>query len=498
MKNAGLNTKVSFMNSMRDKGLCANFLAVMTYERGDNAYKTREDLLGFLTHGSPKLRVLFGAIHETCFVGGSKLLVVEDVPFCAKFYEDCCRAAWIHCEVLHSKLNQAQRQKLLDDFNNSDSSLNVLIIMIEVASTGLNLQKASHRVLSLIPAKRSGPQMQAENRVLRVDQHKPVEINRVIVKNSHDLYREARQTSNVRLEIATKAHLPAMQLELVNVLNDHQQWLREFRKSEYASRLLGEDSKIESNGDIDDDENSVILGSDVVDEDQDPIMGTSEDIDTPEASTSDLINPKKSKKVDSCSDAHDSEDDDDEDDVDDDDFTPSPDNSSDDDDEEIEADGSELAGSESDDLGSDDEDMALNFEEDDLPNFMSMSKEERENFNQDDFFARQLLKLNSDHVYTDADLYNEAILNRAIELLHHKRQGQAQVTRAIGVHINYEALPPEVKAAARDEKEICLRREGSERFAQKKKAMSRLRISWSSKGKGVREVDGETKVGRYV
>ena len=496
MKNAGLNTKVAFMNSMRDKGLGADFLAVMTYERGDNAYRTREDLLGFLTHGSPKLRVLFGAIHETCFVEKTKLLVVEDVPFCAKFYEDSCRAAWIHCEVLHSKLNQSQRQKLLNDFNDSDSSLNVLIIMIEVASTGLNLQKASHRVLSMIPAKRVGPQMQAENRVLRVDQHKSVEINRVIVKNSHDLYREARQTSNVRLEIATKAHLPAMQLELLDVLNENQKWLKDFKKSDYALRLLGEDSKTESNGDEGDEEESAnhqLEG--VIHEDQSSFMGTS-DMDASETNTSNLIDRKKSKTRELFSDAHDDEDNDDENSDDDDDFTPSSAKSSDDD-EEFETNGSDILGSEIDDLESDDEDMALNIEEDDFPNFMSMTSEERENFNQDDFFARQLLKINADRVYTASDLYHEAVLNRAIDLLHHKRQGQSQVTRAIGVHINYEALPPDVKAAALDEKEICLRREGAQRLAQRKKAMSRLRVVWS-KRKADRAIEVQTNVGRYV
>ena len=493
MKNAGLNTKVAFMNSMRDKGLGAEFLAVMTYEKGDNAYRTREDLLAFLSHGSPKLRVLFGAIYETCFVEGTKLLVVEDIPFCAKFYEDSCRAAWIHCEVLHSKLNQAQRQKLLDAFNDSDSSLNVLIIMIEVASTGLNLQKASHRVLSMIPAKRIGPQMQAENRVLRVDQQKSVEINRVIVKNSHDLYREARQTSNVRLEIATKSHLPAMQIKLLNVLNDNQKWLKEFRKSDYALRLLGEDSKTESTGGEQDEEDGATHP--LEDEDLYPPIESS-DVDASETSTSNLIYRKKSKIRDSCSDAHDDDDNDEEesDDDDDFDFTPSSATNSDDD-EEYETDGS--LETDFDDLESDEEDMALNFEEDDLPNFMSMSNEERETFNQDDFFARQLLKLNADHVYTDVDLYNEATLNRAIDLLHHKRQGQSQVTRAIGVHINYEALPPEVKAAALDEKEISLRREGTQRLAQKKKAMSRLRVVWSKRNVD-RAVEVETNVGRYV
>lgn len=151
-----------------------------------------------------------------------KLLVVEDIPLCAKFYEGALRAAWIHCETLHSKLNYKQRQNLINDFNNKESTLQVLMIMVDVASNGLNLQKASKRVISMVPAKRANPQMQAENRVLRVDQENEVEILRVIVKNSHDQFRETRQTSNVRLEIASKAHLPAIREEIVLVLNEAQ------------------------------------------------------------------------------------------------------------------------------------------------------------------------------------------------------------------------------------------------------------------------------------
>ena len=82
--------------------------------------------------------------------------------------------------------------------------------------------------------------MQAENRVLRVDQENDVEIVRVIVKHSHDQFREERQTSNVRLEIASKAHLPAMREELVLVLNEAQQKLRELRETEQARALLAE------------------------------------------------------------------------------------------------------------------------------------------------------------------------------------------------------------------------------------------------------------------
>ena len=188
-KNAGLNTKVDFMNSMRDKGLGAHFLALLTYEKGDPTYQTRDGLLAFLVDGSPKLRALFSVVHQTCYSEAGKLLVVEDVLLCAKFYEDALRAAWIHCETLHSHLQHKQRQDLINDFNNKKSTLQVLIIMVDVASNGLNLQKAARRVISMVPAKRANPQMQAENRGLRVDQESDVEIVRVIVKNSHDQFR---------------------------------------------------------------------------------------------------------------------------------------------------------------------------------------------------------------------------------------------------------------------------------------------------------------------
>ena len=238
LKNAGLNSRVAFMNRLREKGLGADFLAVMTYEAGDPPYKSRDDLLRFLTHGSPKLRALFSMVNKICYGEKDKLLVVEDVPLNAKFYEDSLRAAWVHVEVLHSKLTHKQRQKLIDDFNDSKSSLQVLVVMNEVSSQGLNLQRASSNTVTMIPGKRIGPQIQTENRILRVDQTKACFIHRLHLDNSHDPWREARQTSNVRLEIATKSHLPAMRCELVLVLNEAQDDLRALKETPRAKELM--------------------------------------------------------------------------------------------------------------------------------------------------------------------------------------------------------------------------------------------------------------------
>ena len=116
--------------------------------------------------------------------------------------------------------------------------------------------------------------------------------------------------------------------------------------------------------------------------------------------------------------------------------------------------------------------------DEDLPDILTMSREEREAFNQDEFFLKRMLKRNSDYVSTDIDLANEPILNRAINLLHHKRQGQNEITQILGVHINYDALPEDIKGAAISEKDFALRKEGKLRLEQKKTAMKMLHISW--------------------
>ena len=90
-----------------------------------------------------------------------------------------------------------------------------------------------------------------------------------------------------------------------------------------------------------------------------------------------------------------------------------------------------------------DEDVLDDLDESEFPDLLKLSAEERENFNADAFFKAQLLKLNTDHVYSDDDLNHEKTMNRAIDLLHHKRQGQTDVTRVLSVHLDYTALPPD-------------------------------------------------------
>ncbi len=134
LKSAKLNTKVQFMDLMRENGFEAEVLAVMTYRPGDLTYDTRDGLLAFLADGSPKLKLLFGQVLRTYYEKKAKLLVVEETPLYIKLYEDGLRAAWVYTELLYSKPTYKERQKLIDDFNNLASGLQILFLIVEVAS----------------------------------------------------------------------------------------------------------------------------------------------------------------------------------------------------------------------------------------------------------------------------------------------------------------------------------------------------------------------------
>ena len=98
----------------------------------------------------------------------------------------------------------------------------------------------------MIRAKESNPQAQTENRPLRIDQEEVVEIIRItIIENSHDIFREARQTSSIRLEKVAKCHLPDMRKELVTVLNKYQDILRQFRRGRQADDMEVSDDSSE-------------------------------------------------------------------------------------------------------------------------------------------------------------------------------------------------------------------------------------------------------------
>ena len=275
--------------------------------------------------------------------------------------------------------------------------------------------------------------MQAENRVLRVDQENDVEIVRVIVKNSHDQFWEACQTSNVRLEIASKAHLPQMRDEVVLVLNEAQQKLRELRETERARALLDEmdnwsDSsaagQVQSQGSKDHTHSSKVSSGG-----QTPRKSASRGphhLNSISQFPSELdSNPRISESEDQ--------------------LVPGSENNAGEYETDEDNDNENATSGPGEE--EDEEDTIAGVEEEDLPNILAMTREARKNLDSDDLFLRVMLKLDCNYEYTEKDLENETVLDRAIDLLCHKRQGQNQrgVTLVLGIYITYDTLSDGMK-----------------------------------------------------
>ena len=79
-----------------------------------------------------------------------------------------------------------------------------------------------------------------------------------------------------------------------------------------------------------------------------------------------------------------------------------------------------------------------------------------------------MLKRNADYVFTDNDLHNEDVMNREIDLLHHKKQGQQQVTEVLWVHVRYDAFSDGLKSGAKTERDLQLKKASQVRLVQKK------------------------------
>src|SRR4051812_21584082 len=96
-----------------------------------------------MAEGSPVLRsILWRVFHEDMFLlprKKGKLVILEDVPLFAMFYEWALNIAGVETAVFHSGLDFKARFDLQAEFNDPTKSLSVLIVMYDVGGTGLNL-----------------------------------------------------------------------------------------------------------------------------------------------------------------------------------------------------------------------------------------------------------------------------------------------------------------------------------------------------------------------
>ncbi|OJD38094.1 dna repair [Diplodia corticola] len=257
MSNKGFDTLVEDMRGYRSKDHDIDWFIRETRRPGDiTPITTRRERLKYLCWGSPKLRLLLRQVRDVVLHQKSKLLVTEDTPIVAWFFELVLQFFHVKTYVLHSDLSSNDRRELIQNFNSKESDLSCLIIMYGVPSLGINMHGAAHHAFVATGAINAGMEMQAWGRLVRISQKHQVNIVRCQTANSHDQYRDSQQLYNQKLILATASYSTEMRELLVTLLNEGNAEVKALHKSPIAEllrrgeeqlRLFGEEDQTTSN-----------------------------------------------------------------------------------------------------------------------------------------------------------------------------------------------------------------------------------------------------------
>ncbi|KAL8646787.1 MAG: hypothetical protein Q9210_005931 [Variospora velana] len=485
MQKLGHKTLVNDMEGYRAKGHTAEWIVTMTLRKGDPIPTTRLETISFLAEGSPTLRYVLRQIKEGGTIDpeisktwSTKLMITEDIPLIAWFWELCLNYLYIETETLHSGLSYNQRVDLVKRFNDKKASLKAANLMYSVGAQGTNMDTGTCRVLVTTAALNASLEIQAWGRAIRVSQMWEVLVTRCKVLNTHDQFRDSRQTDKAIMDMAGRANDPRIRELLVRLLNESN-W--EVEAAHASQKGLELKAKIQRNEDPDfltpydlemeDGQRLAARAADDMDldtpahADADRSGGGDEGtnaaaggrrnrqapkrlIDEPQFQTTWVKKSELKYIRDRSSDeetevyASGLED---------------PDYEEGDSDDGTSGSGSELEAAlseESNGEGHEKEWVSSEYITD--PNgdirlvsratkeirkkYQQLTKQEQEDFDQDAITLRQLLALDPKKVYTVEDLETSDILDRSLRLLYRARFGQQQEYIRISPHIRYDKL----------------------------------------------------------
>jgi len=168
------STKSDDIAKMRANGV--NFLRLSQFLISSKEAKpaTHIGFLKLATRNSPILRYVLHYIAENILTREQngpikKLLIIEQVPAIAFYYEVVLRFLGFECCCMHAQLTTEERQGLVDSFNSSaNDSCQFLIQPYTVGFVGTNLHKSCSRVLVTSYSYSLPMQWQAIHRVIRV------------------------------------------------------------------------------------------------------------------------------------------------------------------------------------------------------------------------------------------------------------------------------------------------------------------------------------------
>ncbi|KAH8159711.1 hypothetical protein CIB48_g8533 [Xylaria polymorpha] len=248
--NNGHSTLASKIAEMRENGVnllrLAQFLAPSNGPRPD----THVGWMKLAARNSPVLRYILHYINEIILTREEngpikKLLIIEQNLMLAFYYELVLQFLGIECRCMHAQLSLDERQKLVDSFNSSEhDSCQILIQLYTVGFAGTNLHKSCSRVLVASQSHSLPVQWQAIHRVIRVGQNSDVTVHRVKLKNSFHTFRESRQIEKILPELGARAQGDTKKI-LVRLLNLFQYEIRDAWESPEGQKLLQEKNLLE-------------------------------------------------------------------------------------------------------------------------------------------------------------------------------------------------------------------------------------------------------------
>ncbi|KJX97459.1 hypothetical protein TI39_contig489g00002 [Zymoseptoria brevis] len=247
----GGDTKVGTINDWRKKGM--DVMDLLTLTHLDKPLPKRLSRIQRLEHvakSSPKALEIFRHVGEIILpkedqpMQFRKILITEEIPLCAWYYEQILNELHIGTQVLHSALSTKARDNVVEEFKkkvevgNLDRPV-VLILMYSINAIGVNLDPACYHVIVATAATNAALEIQAWSRVLRVSQKMAVKIYRLCLVNSHDEWRDAVQANKALFDPATKAFSAETLKTLARTLNTTgAEEVKEIRAGPLGKRLL--------------------------------------------------------------------------------------------------------------------------------------------------------------------------------------------------------------------------------------------------------------------
>ncbi|KAI0186749.1 P-loop containing nucleoside triphosphate hydrolase protein [Xylaria flabelliformis] len=219
-----------------------------------------------VTQNSPVLRYILYYINENILTRKEngpikKLFIIEQNVMLAFYYELVLQFLGFNCRVMHAQLSFEERQSLVDSFNSSDNnSCQIFIQLFSVGFAGTNLHKNCSRVLVAAQSHSLQVQWQAIYRVIRVGQMSDVTVHRVKLTNSFHTFRESRQIEKILPELGARAQGKTKSV-LVRLLNLFQYEIRNAWESLEGQELMKEMNLLEDDENDEDNED---------DEDEEP------------------------------------------------------------------------------------------------------------------------------------------------------------------------------------------------------------------------------------